>query len=209
MYFGRWLVYQRTAIAAKTTRPSCVDFAGEMKAAPDQGPLNFGVSSQAYDTTVWPPKSGWLPKSAEARAVSFEPLRSEFWFDSRTNKDGELAKSVVVIKSSAYYDESQKSGYVAFNIENQGNADVAVSLNIPLDVTTEKFIRPVEYSFREKPTTYKIPITESPELKMSTIIFYSLEDGKASSVAALETAGLYVPAKGKMRFLDEQLWTGH
>jgi hypothetical protein len=78
--------YQRTVIPPNSSRPACVDFAGEIKTAPEQGPLNFGTSSQAYDTTVWQPATGWLPKSTATETTSFEPLRSQFSFDTETKQ---------------------------------------------------------------------------------------------------------------------------
>ena len=110
-------VVQYFVVRIRRSSPSCVDFPGEIKPAPDQGPLNFGPSAQAYDTTVWPPKSGWLPKSVVTEAMSFETLRSEFVFDTEydRNDDKTGAKTIVytysniVIKSSAAYDLDRKS----------------------------------------------------------------------------------------------------
>src|SRR6516225_9609707 len=64
----RWDVarYRRDVIPANTARPSCNDYVGEINPRLEQGPLHHGVSSQAYDTTVRPPESGWLTKQAQA-----------------------------------------------------------------------------------------------------------------------------------------------
>jgi hypothetical protein len=57
--------YSKDYIARKSALPSCTDFPGEVKATPDQGPLHYGPAAfQAYDTTVWPPVSGWIEKQA-------------------------------------------------------------------------------------------------------------------------------------------------
>lgn len=193
--------YKRSLIPPHAARPSCVDYRGEIKSDPDRGPLHFGTSSQAYDTTVWPPVSGWNTDTASAEASSFVPLKSEFLFDSRM-KTGKVLESHIIISSSAAYDSKENLGTVIFDIYNRGQSDVTMFMNIPISQETDKSLASPYVSFREKPTTFKISVHEKPQFKPTTIIFYG-EDGK---IAALETAGLYVPATGKTKFSDFELW---
>ena len=195
--------YKRAFIPPSAARPSCVDYRGEIKSAPENGPLNFGTSSQAYDTTVWPPVSGWKTDAASSEAGSFLPLKAEFLFDIRGEKGGH-SESHIVITSSAFYDTKEKTGTVIFDINNEGNSDVGMFMNIPIPQKPfypKGMVSPY-VSIAHKQTTFKIPVDEPPRFKPTTIIFYDT-DGQ---IAALETAGLYVPASGKPLYSDYELW---
>jgi hypothetical protein len=122
--------YRRDGIRAHMALPSCVDYAGEMKSSPVQGPLYHGVTSQAYDTSVRPPEAGWVPrKDASAASDTPPPLMSDFVFDTR-GKDGLLQASHVRIESSASFDG--KVGFFSFDVTNDGLATVGVFINMPL-----------------------------------------------------------------------------
>ena len=91
---------------------------------------------------------------------------------------------------------------IIFDIDNKGQSDVTMFMNIPISQETDKFLASPYVLYREKPTTFKIPVREKPQFKPTTIIFFN-GDGR---IAALETAGLYVSATGKTQFSDYELW---
>jgi hypothetical protein len=194
--------YRRDVIPAGAPRPSCTDYAGEMKTAPDQGPLYFGISSR-YDTAVTPPESGWVTtKKAEATFETSPPLRSDFILDTR-GKDGRLLPSHVMIESAASYDG--KIGFFSFDIINDGERSVGIFLNVRAVPEMYKDVPPIERPVYLKPkerVIFKTAVAERPEFSPATIIFYG-EDGKQ---AAMETAGFYVPISGTQMKSDEELW---
>jgi hypothetical protein len=197
--------YRRTVIPAKSTRPACTDFAGGIASAPQHGPITFGVSSQTYDTSIWPPKTGWTPASATSPSSAekgfFQTLRSEFVFDATTKEFG-LQEARIVINSSASYDPHTKTGWIAFGFENGGKAPILLTLNIPVSEQTEQYLPYRQAILQGKPEPIKIPVQETPVMRPTTVVFYNVD----GSVAALETAGLYVPANGKPRISDEAIW---
>jgi hypothetical protein len=194
--------YSRDAIPKGAERPSCADFAGEMKPTPDHGPLYHGLSSR-YDTTIVPPESGWFPKTAQATATeNSPPLRSDFVLDTR-RKDGRLQSSHVTIESSASYDG--KIGLFSFDIANDGEGPVGVFLNVRAVPEMYKDVPVAEKPFflgSKERKTFKTFVAQRPEFSPATIVFYG-EDGKQ---AAMGTAGFYVPTAGNQIRSDEELW---
>jgi hypothetical protein len=193
--------YKRMIIPKNTPQPSCMDIVDHIKLVSDRGPLNFGTSSQPYDTVVWPPASGWKTKTAANETTSFEPLKSEFSFAYKA-KNGETEVSHVIIHSSATYNSEKKNGMLKFDINNDGKSDVFMFLNFP---------DAVRYFFPDRPfpagkeARFEIPVSERPEPKPTTVIFFNGDGG----IAALDTAGLYVPEKGIVKFSHEELWSEH
>jgi hypothetical protein len=198
--------YRRDVIRSNMARPSCVDYEGGMKLAPDRGPLHHGVSSQPYDTTVRAPESGWLNRTAQAASdqtlLDHRPLKSDFVLDTRA-KDGQLRTSHVSVESLASYDG--KVGVFTFNIANDGDGALAVFLNVPLTPQMYKDVpiaeKPVFLRPKER-VSFKAMLSGRPEVAPGTVVFYG-EDGNQ---AAQETAGFYVPAGGKSIRSDEDLW---
>jgi hypothetical protein len=195
--------YRRDAVRPHASSPSCIDYAGEMKSAPDQGPLYHSVAS-SYDTAVEPPLIGWLPKKAEAVAPRTPPpLRSDFVLDTR-GRDGRLMLSHVMIVSSASYDG--KIGLFSFEIANEGEGPVGVFLNVRAVPEMYKDVPAAEEPFYLKAkerVIFKTALPQRPEFSPATIVIYG-EDRKQ---AALETGGFYVPVEGKQRRSDEELWS--
>jgi hypothetical protein len=196
--------YRRDVIPAHTPRPSCVDYAGEMKSTPQQGPLYYGVSPQPYPTSVQPPEAGWVPKKEASTASDnvTPPLRSDFVLDTRA-KDGSLQSSHVRIESTASFDG--KFGFFSFDITNDGAGSVGVFLNIPSVPAMYGDVPVAEkpYFFEPKQRViFKTALQERPEFAPATVVFYGA-DGKP---AALETAGFYVPSTGKPIRQDDELW---
>jgi hypothetical protein len=195
--------YRRQVIPARTPRPSCVDYEGEMKATIVQGPLHYGVSSQHYDTAVRPPEEGWVPKkTTSAEMLGTQSLRSDFVLDTQ-DKEGGLQTSHVIIDSSATYDG--KRAVLVFNISNDGKGMLGIFLNIRALPQMYKDVPAAEKPFYLKPNdkvVFKTVVEEKPEFVPATVIFYDA-NGKQ---AGLETAGFYVPASGKPMHSDETLW---
>ena len=195
--------YERSLIPARTPQTSCLPLGGEVKSVPTPGPLTYGVSFQPYDTSVWPPEEGWLPKKAEATTSnplqkSFDPLQSEIAFAYRT-KDGELRASQVAISSGADFDQEKKIGTLRLGIINGGKYPVSLFPNFP---GATKYFSPERQFPANKEIDYEIPIGEPPVFRPTTILFY----GDAGQVVAMDLAGLYVPANGVTKFSDEELW---
>lgn len=195
--------YEREFISAGHSEHACVELPGEIKAIADNGPLHYAISSQSYETNVWPPQSGWVAQRTEApqSATSFEPLLAEFTFETRTKRNG-VQESRILIYSAAAYDDNKKSGFLTLSVENEGRASVAIFANFPDSVkyfsTPEK--SPQIPAGGKK--TLQISVFEKPEVKPTTVLFFN-EDG---NLVAKETAGLYVPAKGVVKFSDQELW---
>ena len=124
--------YEREFISAGKSETACVELPGEIKAISDNGPLHYAISSQPYDTNVWPPQSGWVAQKTEAPqgAASLEPLLAEFTFETRTKGSG-VQESRIFLYSGATYDDNKKSGFLTLTIENEGKASIAMFANFP------------------------------------------------------------------------------
>jgi hypothetical protein len=82
----RWDVasYRRRVLPSRFTNDSCSTLPGELSTSPATGPLNYGISSEAYDTTVRPPRDGWTARTAEKH-------RAREWLEScSTSEEGIL-----------------------------------------------------------------------------------------------------------------------
>jgi hypothetical protein len=209
----RWDVakYRRAAIPANAPRPTCNEYIGEINPRLEQGPLHHGVSSQAYDTTVRPPESGWLTKQAQS-VEFYDPdrkylpapvLKSTFVFDTR-GKDGRLLEAHVLIESSTIF--KGPFSLLTFGIANDGDGIVGILLNIRALPNMYANVPAAEKPFYLKPksrVTFQSEVPDRAAFAPATVVFYN-EDGKE---AALETAGFYVPATGKTILPDEALWS--
>jgi hypothetical protein len=195
--------YTQDTVPARATRGFCNDYPGEMKSAPEQGPLYYNVPRQPYPTTVLPPESGWYPKKAAASTAEASPsLRADFLLDTR-DRDGRLRPTHVTIESTASYDG--KLGFLSIDVANDGESALGVFLNIPLKPEMYADIPIAEKPYFLQPkqrVIFKTLIPERPEFAPATVVFYG-GDGKQ---AAMGTAGFYVPTSGKPQRSDEDLW---
>jgi hypothetical protein len=103
--------YRRRSIPSKRLNSSCVTLAGEMALAPASGPLHYGVSSEQYDTTVHPPREGWL-QAAATRPTDWPLIRSAFEVYVHDN----LWAVITIHSSAAVFDD--RTYILTYEIEN-------------------------------------------------------------------------------------------
>src|ERR1700721_3008930 len=62
----RWDVagFRRLFFPSRFSNDSCSTLSGELGRSPVSGPLYYGISSDAFETTVTPPRDGWTPQNA-------------------------------------------------------------------------------------------------------------------------------------------------
>jgi hypothetical protein len=141
------------------------------------------------------------PKRRPPKRSYLSPCDRSLFFSYDTNK-GDVRESDIVILSSASYDLEKKFGSLRFNINNTGKFDVRMFLNFP---NATKYLSSDSYFPAGKEVSFEVPVYELPEPRPTTVIFFN-EEGK---IAALDTAGLYVPARGTTKFSDEELCKEH
>ena len=195
----RWDVaaFRRRLIPSRYTNDSCVTLPGLLSASPISGPLYYGISSDAYETTVQPPLDGWVAKETQSHAQidEFPPLRSVFEFDVDRGQEG-----TVTIYS--YVKEEGPKRRLIYEVEYGGNPAVNFLLNLPANAETENlpFLRPMLLKPRQLFSAY----VEGPVTAQRAVVLISdIKDSKRG--LAVETVGVYAPANGKRLNSDKML----
>jgi hypothetical protein len=205
--------YFRYIIPKKRSSPSCPTIPGEMN--PEiNGPLYYGVTKQAYDTTVRQPKDGWNGKAELQR--EFPPLHSQFVIQVATTKleANEIRygtaridlTSLVELSYDATFPPGNRVYMLTYRIENNGDWPIGISANLPATPTMLKDVLIISSRIFVPPGKFAsyTTSTSGPVLaRTATLAFMSAEDNQT---AAIESAGFYVPADGKKLRSDEDFW---
>lgn len=200
----RWDVaaFRRRMIASRQEHASCSMLPGLVSESPASGPLHYGISSDAFDTTVLPPREGWEQRAAqsEPQADEFPPIRSTFEFGLNT----ERAEATLTVHSYVTVANSRRR--LVYEVENRGPAAVLFILNLPATSAME-----AKLPFLQKPTLlesdsrrfFEADVEGRLTAQPATIIISDEKDPKMGLAA--DTVGVYAPVGGKRPFSDRLL----
>jgi hypothetical protein len=197
----RWDVasFRRRIIPSKYIHDSCATLSGELSAAPLSGPLYYGISSDSHDTTVHPPREGWVQNAASSPAPGFPPVRSVFELGLN---DAGLESTIIVY---SYVQFERQSARLIYEIENRSSEPVNFLLNLPISGSMVKlpFLNSVFLKSNSR-TLFEANV-DSPVAVQSAVvvIFDNQKDNKKGF--ATDIVGVYAPIDGKRQFLDETL----
>jgi hypothetical protein len=171
--------------------------------------LNFGISSQHYDTTAKTPTGGWPELSASASAgieikagYDWPPLVSQFAF-STVDKGGERGIGSVSVESRVSFKDNR--AYLYYFVANSGQQAASVLINLATDKEQAKIL-PIASNFvsigPKDAAKYQIatsaPITTEP----ATIVIMN----EMGQISLMDRAGVY-SVLGGSRFRDDlEFW---
>jgi hypothetical protein len=214
--------YGRRFIPGQADNSSCPMIEDNLAPVNANGPLNYGVSSDSYDTRVRPPSKGWAQKAevhpmeympirsvfgasqyrvqlAQARVTDFVPLRSSF--DVNVSRD--LFANILIYSYVSSADG--KTLRLQYELENRGNTPVRILVNMPISETMTKdlpfttgFELPAE-SIKEFRSTVETQISVQP----ATVL---VSDPKTKQGIGIDFVGVYAPVDGKRQFSDQNLY---
>jgi hypothetical protein len=201
--------YYRRILPAKSARATCTSVRGEVSASPVLGPLNYGASSESYDTTVYPPKGGWPKTAAQQILAPFNVqaarLDSVFSFDSE-GTNGALSPTRIWITSQDFK-ENDGSHELEVVVLNKGDDAQIVSFQVNMSVTEREA---KDFPFAVGPLTIKpgfpykfIAHLDKEPVPESALVLVRDEKGQ---VAAIDRVGIYANAAGRKASSDDELW---
>jgi hypothetical protein len=159
IYSVRWDVadYRQLRVYKGTTLASCPQYLGEIGQIQIHGPLNYGISSSHYDTTVKAPSGGWhvqAASSGESPTIEagrdWPRLESQFAF-AALDKEGKPSSGRITITSGVVFKDS-KFARLQYTVENSGTEPAFVMINL---TTTKDALKslPIADSFIENRST--------------------------------------------------------
>jgi len=156
-----------------------------------------GISSEHYDTTVRPPRDGWMQQAAAPPSSDMPLIRSTF----DVNIGDSSAQ--IVIYSSASTDD-RKFYELRYEMENHGSVAVRMVVNLPMAGLMEKDL-PFLGGFLMPPESRKIfysKTSQPVDVQRATVLV--LDENKKGFAA--DVVGVYAPIDGKRYLSDENLF---
>lgn len=205
----RWEIasYFRRIIPKGASSASCPELAGETKPNPTNGPLHFGPSADAYDTTVLQPKDGWESasnSSSDDRAVARIDdgklnAAISFFVD---DKGGKPMPARLVLGSSAKSDGGKS--YFTYFVSNDSEATLAVLVNLSATSAVLEKVPMLQQMFWLEPGEKRVfdATADGPKsIERAAIVVYD----RNKNVSAIDAAAFYT-VPGKKAFSDEMFW---
>lgn len=202
--------FYRRVLPARAARGSCVEVLDDIAAAPQTGPLHFGVSSK-HDTTVLPPKSGWqgMRLAHNASSGSGETERQPK-LSSRIDVDiedanGTLSLASVLIESAVSTASGGRSN-LQYRVVNLGPAAVLMFVNLPMTDRTMNNVSFGRHSIMLAPRSdqqFNAVSIDPVAVEPVTVVLRDF----TGRVVALERIGLYVAIGGSKTEKDDVIWT--
>jgi hypothetical protein len=129
----RWEVanFFRRVIRKDGAPASCPEVAGEPKPAPTNGRLQFGPSSEGYDTTVLQPKDGWGETASNTKPSSSnigDQIETRVAFDIEDQK-GELVPAQLTFGASVI-EKGHNEAVFTYFVENHSDTPLRVLVNL-------------------------------------------------------------------------------
>jgi hypothetical protein len=207
----RWEVanfFRRIVPRSKSTA-SCPQVAGETKPAPSNGPLYFGPSSEAYDTTVLQPKDGWGDSASnttqETRLAGVDKgigqLNSALTFFV-DDQQGRPVAAHLNFTSLAKFNGDK--AYFTYIVQNDSEVSLAVLVNLSAPSAVLERVPMLQRPLLMKPGEKRI-FDASAEGQSSAepaaIVVYDVN----KNITAIDSAAFYT-VPGKKEVPDESFW---
>jgi hypothetical protein len=209
---ARWEVasFFRRIVPKGTSPASCPEVAGDTKPTPTNGPLNYGPSSEAYDTTVLQPKDGWGQTASNSIGESSGPGAARV-ADGQVNTeltfyiDDQQGKPVSAHLSLASIAKSDKGKtYFTYSVVNNSEAPLAVLVNLSATSAILEKVPILQRPFWLKPGERRAfdGSTEGRNsLERAAIVVYDLN----KKISAIDSAAFYT-VPGRKEVPDEAFW---
>jgi hypothetical protein len=210
----RWEVanFFRRIVPKGTDPSSCPEVAGDTKPAPTNGPLYYGPSTDAYDTTVLQPKDGWGDSASNGTTgvggkevvwAEDGKLNAAFTFFA-DDSEGKPVPARLILGSSAKSDGSKN--YFGYFVMNDSTVPLAVLVNLSAASAVLEKVPMLQRMLWLKPGDKQgfDVVAEGPRsIERATIVVYD----QNKNVTALDSAAFYTVA-GKKEVPDESFWKG-
>jgi hypothetical protein len=207
----RWTVanFFRRVISKNQTVESCPEVAGEPKATPTNGPLNFSVSSDRYETTVIEPKGGWGEQASSGQfntnpqfAQTFPALRNEISLDIEA-ADGKTSVANVTFESVGKQDN--KNVYLTYIAANNSETAVTVLVNLAATGPMLEKVPMIQrrLTLRPKMRAQFDVVTEGQMvMQPALVVLYD----SVERVSGIDTAGFYTVSGATKSRTDQSFW---
>ena len=210
----RWEVanYFRSIIAKNSERDACPEIRGSEKDDPTNGPLQFGPSSNGYDTKVRQPKDGWVK---EANATPSEvpltampapqPIITTRLSFNIEKQDGAIDTAELAITSSVTKDD--KSTRLEYTLQNDSNLSYYLYVNAATSkelIYKVPFVQNYQKMEPHAKLDYRLSVDDGSNISSAQIIIYDLD----KRIVAIDSGGLYIGGAGeRVKFRsDKSFW---
>jgi hypothetical protein len=199
--------FRRIVPKGKSTA-SCPQVAGETKPTPTNGPLYYGPSSQAYDTTVLQPKGGWSESASNnsqehklASSSGTDQLNSALTFFV----DDQQGKPVAAhLNFTSLAKLSGDKAYFTYIVQNDSEVPLGVLVNLSATSAVLEKVPMLQRPLFMKPGQ-RIIFDASTEgqtsVQQAAIVVYDLN----KNISAIDSAAFYT-VPGKKEVPDESFW---
>lgn len=206
----RWEVanFFRRIVPKGASPVSCPEYAGDTKPVPTNGPINFGPSSEAYDTTVLQPKDGWGQTASNSVGELSGPGAVRvadgevntvltFYVDDRQGKPARLK-----LASTAKSDNGKT--YFTYFVVNDSEVTLGVLVNLSATSSVLEQVpmlqRPLWMKAGEKRTFDASAIGQNLLERAAIVVFDANKN-----ISAIDSAAFYT-VPGKKEVPDESFW---
>lgn len=212
VYAVRWNIanYRQENIYAGKEKQTCPQYIQDLASAPLNGPLNFGISSQSYDTTVKAPLGGWQSPTAGGNnnpyiGAGYEwlKLESQFAF-STVGREGQHSSGLVAVESGVNFNYGGRASFY-YVVTNRGPQPVSVFINLS---TSKELIKevPIADNFvsiaSNESKKYAVDVSATVIAEPATIIIRNESGGTVLA----DRAGVFAIAGGYKSSLEGNPW---
>jgi hypothetical protein len=207
----RWEVanFFRRVVPKGVSSASCPEMAGDTKPAPTNGPLYYGPSSEAYDTTVLQPKDGWSESASnsadgsgtDAIRIADARLNSALTFYA-DDRQGKPVPARLVFSSDAK--ASEGTSYFTYFVANASEVPLGVFVNLSATPTVLETVPMLQRIFWIEPgekRVFNAVARGRNSIERATIVVYDMN----KNVSAIDSAAFYT-VPGKKEVSDETIW---
>jgi len=178
---------------------ACPTIPGQLSPEPKSGPLHYGISSESYDTTVLPPRDGWVQKAALEKVGDRSPIISAFNLSTTRS-------SAAVITITSFLTIYPSVNFLSYQIENSGNSPVRILLNVPVVGPMRQDLPFIDSGLIAPPNfraVFHSKIIQPVQVRPATLL---ISDAETQEALAVDVAGVYAPVSGTLQHSDESLF---
>jgi hypothetical protein len=222
----RWEVanFFRRIVPKGASPSSCPQIAGETKPTPTNGPLYFGPSSEAYDTTVLQPKDGW---GANASNSSAPIARDNQVLVRKRNEDGAYVVEILNARKlettiTFYVDDQQgkpvparlvfdtevapdrDKTHFTYTVANESEVTLAVRVNLSATSSLLERVPMLQRPLWMKPRqriAFEVSAEGQDSIEQAAIVVYDVN----KNISAIDSAAFHT-VPGKKEVSDESFW---
>jgi hypothetical protein len=207
----RWEVasFFRRIVPKGSSPTSCPEVAGDTKPAPTNGPLNYGPSSEAYDTTVLQPKDGWVQSASNSIGESNGPgavrvAGGEVKTVLSFYIDDQQGPTPAHLTIGSYSKTDHDKNYFAYFVQNDSDVALAVLVNLSATSAVLEKVPMLQRQLWMKPREKRIFeafAVGRNSLERAAIVVFDAN----KNISAIDSATFYT-VPGKKEVPDESFW---